>query len=317
MRLNDLNVVLKIEELKSVTAAATQLGIRTATASMALKRVEQTLGAELFVRTTRQLRVTDAGRRYLTQCRQAVQLLENMGQQVKNEHLVMEEELRLSVSSDLGRNQVASWLTSLICAHPSLRLRLHISDSVTDFSRAPVDMALRYLGDGGVDEPHQYGFKLCEVPHLLCASPAYLNRQGVPAHPEELVGHTAVLYQLYDKVHDLWHFRHQDQHHKVRMASQLVANDGDLVRRWCVEGQGLAIKSSLDVAKELLRGELVPVMPEYQPVSTELWLVLPRRQLLTPAIQLLRDSLGQHCQSLLSQLVQAGLLPPPHHNDRA
>lgn len=96
--------------------------------------------------------------------------------------------------------------------------------------------------------------------------------------------------------------------YKVKMSGNRVSDDADLVRRWCVAGQGLAIKSSLDMSNDLLSGALVNVMPEFAPTSTELWLVCPSRQTITPAIRLLRDAIREKSLGILRNLTTQGFL---------
>ncbi len=110
MQLEDLNVVLKVAEFRSITAAAECLNMLTATASAAVKRVEKSLGAELFIRTTRQLRLSAAGERYIPNCEQALQMLDLARQNVKEDLDIVDGELRISVPSDLGRNIILPWL---------------------------------------------------------------------------------------------------------------------------------------------------------------------------------------------------------------
>lgn len=306
MLIEDLQVILKVAEFRSITAAASSLDMRTATASAAVKRVEQALGAELFVRTTRQLRLSSAGEKYLPQCQQALQLLEQARHNILDDRDLIEGELRLAVSSDLGRNRILPWLDDFMAQHPALRLRISISDSNIDFYRDSVDMALRY---GSPNDASLYGFKICEVPGVLCASPDYLKRRGTPTHPHDLASHNGLFYQLHDIPHDLWTFRRQEEVYRVKMQGNRIANDGDLVRRWCVAGQGLAVKSSLDMADDLLTGRVVNVLPDYRPRSTELWLICPSRQSITPAMRLLRDDLQSHCQKILHRLYSRELLP--------
>ncbi len=95
MLFDDLTVVLKVAKFRSITAAATHLNMRTATASAAVKRVEQSLGAELFVRTTRSLRLSSAGERFLPTCEQAMLMLTNAKQNLKGDTGIIEGELRL------------------------------------------------------------------------------------------------------------------------------------------------------------------------------------------------------------------------------
>ena len=308
MHLEDLQVVLKVAELRSITAAATQLDMSTPRASTALKRVEEALGVELFIRTTRQLRISSAGERYIPLCEQALLTLEQGRQLISSDLAIVEGELRIAVSSDLGRNVISPWLNDFMEDYPDVSVRLNLSDSNVDLFRDSIDMAIRFIRPGSVNDANLYGFKICDVPHVLCASPDYIKRYGEPEHPDELASHNGLLYQLYDIVHDVWVFSGDDGQHKVRMKSNRIANDGDLVRRWCVDGKGLALKSCLDISNELLSGRLVPVMETFKPGSTELWLLFPSRQLITPAARLLRDMIKERCGDVLSQLVRSGTI---------
>lgn len=305
MLLEDLQVVSKVAEFRSITAAARHLDMLTSTASAAIKRVEKSLGTELFIRTTRQLRLSSAGERYLPQCEQAINILEQARQNIKAGQDIIEGELRLALSSDLGRNFVVPWLDQFIDNHPNISLRIDIKDSRIDFYRDAVDMALRY---GAPKESGVYGFKICNVPGVLCASREYLTNNGTPEHPEDLKSHNGLFYQLYDSVHDTWEFSTTDESYKIRMKGNRVSNDGDLVRRWCMAGKGLAIKSCLDMSKDILSGNLVSLLPNYKATSTELWLVFPSRQSITPAARLLRDYLKQKCSYILTELLAAKVI---------
>ncbi len=301
MLLEDLQVVLKVAEFRSITAAAADLDMRTATASAALKRVENALGVELFIRTTRRLRLSGAGERYIPECQQALLMLDQAKQKMKDDLDIVDGELRIAVSSDLGRNLVSPWLDEFLETYPEVSLKLNVSDSVIDFYRDSVDMALRY---GSPDDANLYGFKICNVPGLLCATQEYLDKNGAPEHPHDLPAHNGLFYQLNDIVHDVWEFSEGETDYKIKMSGNRASNDGDLVRRWCVAGKGLAVKSCLDISDDLLSGRIVNVMPAFKPRTTELWLICPSRQLMTPATRLLRDMLKKKCTAILKKLIE-------------
>jgi len=305
MLLEDLQVVLKVAEFRSITAAATSLDMRTATASAALKRVERALGAELFVRTTRQLRLSSTGERYIPQCEQALLMLDLAKQNMKDDLDIVDGELRISLSSDLGRNLVTPWLDEFMETYLNVSLRSHISDSNIDFYRDSVDIALRY---GSPNDANLYGFKICNVPALLCATQEYLDTHGTPKHPHDLPLHNGLFYQLYDKTHDVWEFSQGGTDYKIKMSGNRASNDGDLVRRWCVAGKGLAVKSCLDMSSDVLSGKVVNVMPEFKPRSTELWIICPSRQSITPAVRLLRDTFKEKSRGILKQLIENGII---------
>jgi len=305
MYLQDLQVILKVAEFRNITAAAANLDMRTATASAALKRVESVLGVELFIRTTRQLRLSSAGERYIPQCEQALLMLDQARQNMKDDLDIVDGELRISLSSDLGRNLVTPWLDEFMETYSNVSLRSHISDSNIDFYRDSVDIALRY---GSPNDANLYGFKICDVPGLLCATQEYLDKNGAPKHPHDLASHNGLFYQLYDVIHDVWEFSGGGTEYKVKMSGNRASNDGDLVRRWCVAGKGLAVKSCLDMSADLLSGKVVSVMPEFKPRATELWLICPSRQSITPAVRLLRDSFKEKSRGILIQLIEKGIL---------
>ncbi|OEF23409.1 LysR family transcriptional regulator [Vibrio rumoiensis] len=304
MLLEDLQVILKVAEFRSITAAATHLNMRTATASAAVKRVEAFLGAELFVRTTRQLRLSNAGERYIPQCEEAMQMLAHAKQNMQHDLGKIEGELRISVSSDLGRNVIIPWIDEFMDVHPGLSLKAHISDSNVDFYRDSVDMAVRY---GSPTDANLYGFKICDIPRALCATPDYLEKHGTPTHPNDLVNHNGLHYQLSDMVHDTWHFTNETNEYKVKLRSNRTANDSDLVRRWCVKGYGFSAKSILDMSEDLLTGKVVTVMPEYQLTPTEIWFVCPSRQSITPAMRLLRDHFRTKVEQRLKHLKEENM----------
>lgn len=305
MLLEDLNVILKVAEFRSITAAAESLDMRTATASAAIKRVERKLGVELFIRTTRHLRLSIAGEKYIPNCEQALQMLNLAQQNVKDDLDIIDGELRISVPSDLGRNLILPWLDEFMQIHTGIRVKLHISDSNIDFYRDPVDIALRY---GTPNDVNLYGFKICNVPRVICATPEYLKKHGLPKHPNHLTTHNGLLYQLQDIIHDVWEFSHQDKLIKVKMQSNRASNDAELVRRWCVSGKGIAAKSCLDMSHDLLTEQVVTILSEFSPKSTELWLICPSRQTITPAVRLLREHLKIKCEDLLNQLINKGIL---------
>ncbi|MDP2635989.1 MULTISPECIES: LysR family transcriptional regulator [unclassified Pseudoalteromonas] len=305
MQVDDLKLILKVAELKSITLAAAKLDMRAATASAAIKRVEASLGTELFVRTTRHLRLSAAGERYIPQCEQAIAVLEIAKQNLKGEHDEIEGELRVALSSDLGRNLVIPWIDEIIDRFPKVSLRTHISDSNIDFYRDSVDIALRY---GSPSDTNVYGFKICNVPRLLCATKAYILEHGNPQHPNDLLNHQGLFYQLQDIINNVWEFTDGQNKYKVKMQGRRASNDGDLVRRWCVGGKGLAVKSALDIADDLINDRVITLMPDYQHTCGELWLICPTRQSITPAVRLLRDVCREKAKAKLTALIDKGIL---------
>lgn len=303
MKIADLQVLLKVAELHSITQAANQLDMSSSAASVSLKRVEQALGTQLFVRTTRQIRLTPEGERYLPLCKQALTLLQQGQLLINEEQQSVSGEVRMAVSSEMGRNLMRVLLNKIMDQYKGITLRLHANDSRADFYRDGVDVALRAITKDAAQDLNLYGFKICDIPHVLCASENYIALHGQPTSPEDLSNHNALLYKLYEVVHDSWELYQGGQKFKVKMNSDRAVNDGDIVRRWCVDGAGVAKKSAIDVAQDLLAGRLKRLMPDYTIPLTEMWLVLPSRQLISPAIRHIRDELKRTIADLREQLI--------------
>jgi DNA-binding transcriptional LysR family regulator len=114
-------------------------------------------------------------------------------------------------------------LDDIMQTHNELSLKAHVSASTVDFYRDPVDIALRY---GAPKNANLYGFKICDVPGLLCASPKYLEQYGTPKQPYDLSTHNGLFYQLHDIIHHVWEFSHYGATYKIKMSGNRAANDG-------------------------------------------------------------------------------------------
>ncbi|RDE19686.1 LysR family transcriptional regulator [Motiliproteus coralliicola] len=297
MNLTDLNLFVRTADSGSITASAQQLDITPAAASAALKRLEKQLDTQLFIRSTRQLRITDEGERFLLHCRQALASIDEGKASIQQSQGKIAGQLRFSVSSDLGRNLVQPWLDEAMDEHPDLSLNLIVGDSVSDFYLDRVDVAMRY---GELEDSSMVAFELATVDRIVCASPGYLAKQGEPQHPNELRNHNCLLYRLDKGLYDTWEFRDDQGRYRVKVAGNRESNDAEIVRRWAVADKGVLFKSRLDVAMDLQHGRLVQLFKGFQTPPLKVWLICPSRRQVTPAVLMLRDLLRQRCIELLS-----------------
>ena len=308
MKTEDLSVFVKVAEVNSITAAAKKLDISSSAASMAIKRLEEQLGVALFVRSTRKIRLSHEGEQYLPMAQQALNTLQQGLSLITEEKQSVNGELRMAMSSEMGRNLMRELLNKVQGENPELSLRLHVSDSRVDFYRDGVDVALRAMTKEAVKESPMYGFKVCNIPHIICASPAYIEKYGEPLTTNDLIQHNALLYKLYDQTHNTWELVKENEKIKVKVRSNRAVNDGDIVRRWCIDGMGIAKKSAIDVAEDLLSGKLKRVLHQFQVPLTEMWIMLPSRHLITPAVRLVRDKLKLAIEERRHKLIEKGLL---------
>ncbi|MFB4391871.1 MULTISPECIES: LysR family transcriptional regulator [unclassified Pseudomonas] len=289
VRMDDLQVFVSTVEAGGLSAAARQLDISPALASAALQRLERALGIRLLVRSTRRLRLSDDGERYLPHARQALAALGDGELALEQAREVLAGPLRLSLPSDLGRNVLLPWLDEFQAAYPQLQLQLRISDQVADMVGEHLDASIRY---GQLADSSLVSLPLAPANRrAACASPAYIARHGAPQTPAQLAGHNCLRYVMGEQTHDRWSFHGDEGVTTVQVTGDRSSDDADVVRRWAVAGVGVVYKSRLDVLEDIRAGRLVEVLPGQAGQPAPLQMVCAHRHSLTPALRLLHSFL--------------------------
>ncbi|MEY9335129.1 DNA-binding transcriptional LysR family regulator [Pseudomonas protegens] len=292
----DLEIFVRTADAGSISAAARSLGLTAAAASIALKRLETRLGSRLLARSTRSMRLTEEGRRYLESVRLALATLEDGELALKQQSQGLAGVLQLSAPSDFGRNALLPWLDEFKAEHPQLRLQLRLDDRHADLFRDAVDVALRF----GVPEDSS----LVALPilpghrRIACASPAYLARCGVPQNPEALAGHSALLYLRNGQPYDRWRFSRGSETREVLVRGDYLCDDGEVARRWALAGHGIVYKARLDVAEDIRAGRLVPLLGDWQGEPSPFNLLCPHRLQVSQRVRLLHSFVLQRCRAL-------------------
>jgi DNA-binding transcriptional LysR family regulator len=298
VRLEDLVVFVSAADHGSLSAAARQLDISPAVASMALKRLETEVGARLLARSTRSLRLSPDGERYLKFARTALAEIEAGRMAVAQGRQQVGGELTVSIPSDMGRHVLVDWLDEFQARYPDVRLQVRISDRLADIFKEPVDLAVRY---GTPEDSTLIVLPLApDNRRVLVAAPTYLARHGRPSHPDELSQHNCLRFALSDTVHSRWTFHRDGASQVVSVKGDRVSDDGELVRRWAVKGQGIAYKSRIDVLEDLRAGRLEAVMTDYEAETAPLNLVCAHRLMLSPTVNALRELLVDRIERFLN-----------------
>lgn len=291
--LQDLEVFVAAAEHGSLSAAAGVLDLSPAVASVALKRLERDLRVPLFVRTTRSMRLTVDGERLLGRARPLLDSLRAAEEEIASGHAALEGQLQISLPSDIGRHLFVPWLDEFQAAWPGVRLRLQLADRLADMYREPVDVAIRY---GRQPDSGMVAFPLLsENRRVLCAAPSYVARRGAPAGPAQLAEHNCLCFMLDGEVYDRWRFRKGGKEVLVEVAGNRVADDSEVVRRWAVEGHGIAYRAHADVFDDLRAGRLITLCDDWDGENVPLYFVVAGRRQISPLIRLLREFLLARC----------------------
>ena len=294
----DLEVFVRTADSGSLSAAARGLGLTPAAASIALKRLETRLGMRLLARSTRSMRLTEEGRRYLDSVRVALAALAEGELALKQQSQGLSGLLQLAAPSDFGRNVLLGWLDAFKAEHPNIRLQLLLNDSNADLFRETVDIALRF----GVPQDSSLVALPIATEHcrVACASPAYLARHGTPLEPMDLARYSALRYMRQGLVSKSWRFQRGTQVQEVEVSGDFLSDDGEVVRRWALAGHGIAYKAQLDVVGDIAAGRLVPLFADWQGEPAPFNLMCPHRLQVSERVKVLQRFLQERCQALLS-----------------
>ena len=269
----DLRVFLTVVRKGGFAAAAEELGLSPAYVSKRIQILETTLGSRLLHRTSRRVALTDDGERVQ---RWAVRILDDV-QQLRDElseaHTAPRGRLHLCSSFGFGRNHVAPAISLLAEQYPELEIRLDVFDRVVDIVHEGFDLEI-HVGDDIAGQ--HIGRRLVTNNRVLCASPDYLKRRGVPESLQDLQQHDCLVLKERDNAFGIWQLQGPEGEASVRVCGPLSSNSGEIVLQWALDGRGVLLRSMWDVKPLLDQGRLVQVLADYRQ-SADVWAVYPTR----------------------------------------
>jgi len=249
-------------ELESFTAAARQAGLTPAAVSRAIGRLEERLQVRLFVRSTRKIRLTDGGRAYLAQCRQALNQLLEAERELSGQQAEPSGLLRISAPTTFGHFLLMPILTAFRERHPQVQVEVQLSNRNVDFVADGFDLAIRAREqpDSGL-----IARKLMDAELVVVATPGYLARAGTPRTLEDLARHECIQFLLPRTGQPVpWEFRHQGRDIQFQTQGRYTCLDDVLgTASLARAGAGLAQTHRFVVAEDLRRGDLVEVLQPF------------------------------------------------------
>ncbi len=271
-RLANLALFLRIVEKGGMAAAGRDFGLSPAAVTERLAGLEAHYGARLLNRTTRAISLTDEGRLLLEGARDLVNEASDLEARVRLGVEQLSGPVRISAPLDLGRHSVVRMLDRFMAAHPEVAIDLTLSDSYIDLVAQGIDLGIRF---GDLKDSSLKARRLGLSRRLVCAAPAYLERFGAPEHPDDLAKHNCLLMRFGETIDQEWPFVIDGTRRRYFVRGNRLANDGSLVRHWCLEGHGLALKAIWDIREDLAAGRLVELLSAFEQPASSLQIVYP------------------------------------------
>ena len=277
-------------ELSSFTAAAAAASVTPAAVSRSVSRLEERLGVRLFVRTTRQIRLTDAGRVYFEQCRQALSQLVDAERLVTGEQAAPAGLLRISMPTPYAHYRVLPLLPLFRKRYPQVQLDVHLSNRNIDFADEGYDLAIRGRAP---DDSSLIARKLEDAELVLAATPSYLKRAGKPKTLEDLQKHECIQFELPSTGRRIpWTFQVDGKDLDLATPGSYCCTEDVLgVATLARSGAGLVQTYRYILEKDLKSGELVELLPQFGGSSRPFILLYPHARHLSLRVRTFVDFL--------------------------
>jgi DNA-binding transcriptional LysR family regulator len=286
--LQNLRAFLSVAETGSFSAAARRGGLATSVLTKRVDQLERAVKTRLFVRTTRTVTLTEAGRRWIERVRSLVADFDDTMRQVSDTDHDLEGPIRVKAPTTLTVLYLADILARFQALNPKLSMDIVLADRAVNPADEGFDLAIAAFDAAFSDV---VDIPLCPLRPMLCASPDYVARRGAPAHPRDLIAHDTLNFA---PTGSIWTFNGPQGPTTIEINPRISANDGQVLLRAALAGNGIALLSEYLTAPRLLTGELVRVLKSYQPPERWVKMLIPAARMQVARIgalaQFLKDA---------------------------
>lgn len=275
-RIELYRVFVRVVDCAGFSRAADQLNLPRSTVSEAVRTLEQRLGTRLLHRTTRQVTPTQDGLLFHARCQQLIADVDEAEQLFRQSPQALSGRIKVDVPGRIGRLIIAPALSGFLQAFPQIDVELGMTDRSIDLIEDGVDCALRV---GPLQDSRLVARSMGQLPLINVASPAYVERHGLPTHPSQLGTHWGVLYASPGNGRvEAWEWRENGVLRSQPLAGRVTVNSAEAYIACCIAGLGMIQIPAYDVRAELAAGTLLEVMPAYHADPMPMHLLFPHRR---------------------------------------
>ena len=289
-KLKQLESFVTVATKGSLTATALAEGVAPAVIGRRIDALEERLGVKLLVRTTRRITLTHEGSAFLEDCQRLLADLASAEASVSEGGVKASGHLRITAPAGFGRRHVAPQVPRFIALHPDVSVSVNLSDRVVDIVNEGFDCAVRV---GDLPDSSLISVRLADNRRLCVATPGYLKRAGVPQHPTDLARHECLTLSSDASQTRGWAFRVEGEVTHLRPHGRLDCSDGQVLHDWCLQGLGIAWRSTWEVESEIASGRLQAVLEDYAAPPNGIFAVFPHARHLPLRVRLWIDFLKQ------------------------
>lgn len=285
--LTSMKVFATVVDAGSFAGASARLDLSRAMVSKHMAHLESHLGTRLLNRTTRRLSLTESGSAYFERCQHILKDMEEAELAATELTSVPRGTLRLTAPLVFGVLHIAPLIADYLAIHPEAKLDFTLDDRNIDLVNEGYDLAIRI---GNLAESGLIARRFARDSLVVCGSPEYFRRNGVPRVPEDLAKHSCLGYSYEESVNE-WLFSGGDGEHRVSVSGNVRANNGDLLRVAALGGAGIIMQPRFLVGADLRAGKLLAVLTQYESRELGIYAVYPSRRFLSAKVRTFIDFL--------------------------
>ena len=287
----------------SLSAAGRELGVSTPAVSKRLAQLESRLGVRLLARTTRRVSLTPEGELYLDNARRILADIDDVERQLAGAMASPSGLLRVNTTLGFGRSHIAPLVSQFAKAHPRIEVQLQLTVDPPPLTEDAFDVCVRF---GEPPDARVVARMLAPNRRLLCASPAYLERNGTPKSPADLARHNCIGIRQGDQAYGLWRLTSGRRAEAVKVRGNLSSNDGEIAVTWALAGHGIVMRAEWDVARYLRSGRLKQVLENWKTPPADIHAVYPQRHQVSARVRTFVDFAAAHFEK--KSTLAAGLV---------
>jgi DNA-binding transcriptional LysR family regulator len=295
-RLNLIASFVSVAEHLSFIAAANVIGTSPSTISRKVSRLEDALGLRLFERTTRRVALTEAGRLYHAQCVQIFNHLADADAMIASLNSEPSGLLRVSFPVAFGRLQLSEIISEFLDAYPKVKVEANYTDRFVDLIEESYDAVVRI---GSLPDSTLIARKISANRRLVVASPAYLERHGVPCEPLDLASHHCLSFSHYSASGSVWRFKLDNRIDEVKISGEFRSDNSEAIYETALRGRGIGLVASYLCYDSIEKGDLVPLLPEWTSVpEASVYVAYSSSKHLAPKVRVFSDFLVQKLKNV-------------------
>src|SRR6056297_677968 len=284
-RYSDMAVFVAVIEQKGFSPAARLLGMTHSAVSKRVSQLEQRLGTQLLVRTTRSMRLTEAGEAYIGEARRILDAITALEQGLGDSAQEPRGVLRISASNAFGQRHIVSATIDFMRAHPQVQIDLTLTDQMIDLVASGTHVAIR---SASLTDSSLVARKLALNERIVVASPSYLAARGAPRDPGDLEARDCLLLNHETRFND-WGYR-SPTGRRLKLQGAFACNTVESLHAAALAGVGIARLPAFLIGEDVEAGRLTPILEEYRPpAESAIYAVRPGGGITMPAARVSID----------------------------